>query len=547
MSEEDVFRAEERKAVRHSLRTFLNHVAGYSDILKQEAADEGQAELCALYEEISAAALKLRERALPFFLDETGNTGPSPRGEAEGREVYGILYDIIAHVQSAKRVAQNKGASRYLPDTEKILEAANGIVDLFEERLSNGTAFVEPEPAGIAEPRLLAEEATEARRSGRILVVDDDAFNRELLARHLERQGHIVCQAQGGEEALEVLSRAPFDLLIIDLMMPGMNGYQLLERVKGDALLKDLYVIVISALEDTRSVARCIQLGAEDYLPREFEPVVLKARIESCLEKKLLKDKEELYVAAVLETERRLRAELKEGAAYVRGLLPPKLDGPALHTDWVYIPSLSLGGDVFGYHDIEDGRLALYLIDVSGHGIEAALFSVTLMNLLKTQALPGADFGDPASVLARLNESFRMEEQNNLYFTAWYGVYDPVTRRLSYASAGSPPAVLVLPGGGVEQLATGGTIVGAEEFAVYCTRAAELPQGARLYLFSDGVFEVRNSEGGMFGIEAFIGLLAGLAARERGPLLGPLIKAMRTIAKGRRFDDDVSMVEFRFD
>jgi sigma-B regulation protein RsbU (phosphoserine phosphatase) len=166
------------------------------------------------------------------------------------------------------------------------------------------------------------------------------------------------------------------------------------------------------------------------------------------------------------------------------------------------------------------------------------------MNLLKTQVLPRTDFGDPASVLARLNESFRMEEQNNLYFTAWYGVYDPASRGLTFASAGSPPAVLLLPGGGVEQLGTGGMIVGVDESAAYRADSMSLPPGSRLYLFSDGIFEVRTGEDAVLGIDAFVGLLAGRGARERGPLLRELLESVRSLSVGRRFEDDVSLLEF---
>ncbi len=546
MPNEDFPGADERRGIRHSVRTFLNHIAGYGDILRQEAEDSGEAGLCETYDGIRQAALELRELALPFFLEPSeGGIAEEDRPERE-RAIYGALYDIIALIQGAKRRGDAEWTSRFLPDTEKILEAANGIVEIFEERLEAHRDFVEeyePEalPVGLGDVEL-----PPAPKAGRILVVDDNLFNRELLGRHLERQGHVVCQAADGASSLEILRHAPFDVLVLDVMMPGMNGYQLLEAVKADERLKDLYVIVISALDDTKSIARCIQLGAEDYLPREFEPVILKARIESCLEKKSLKDKEELYVAAVMETERRLRAELQEGAAYVRGLLPPRLPGPGLKSDWVFIPSLSLGGDVFGYHAIEGGRVALYLIDVSGHGIEAALFSVTLMNMLKTQVLPRADFGEPSSVLERLNASFRMEEQNNLYFTAWYGVWDPATRELAYASAGAPPAVLLLPGGGVEQLETGGMIVGVDEGAEYRSERMVLPAGSSLYLFSDGIYEIRTQDGSVLGIEAFVGLLAGLAARGRGPLLPALIESVRGLAKKRRFEDDVSMLEFVF-
>lgn len=529
------------RRLRHSLRTLLNHLVGYGDILTQEAKDQGDAELFSLYGRISAAILELSDKALSYFLSPPDAAAQSEERARLERGVYGLLYDIIALIQTAKRRIGTEGEGAFLPDTEKLLEAANAIVELFENRLESPEGETRIPDAQL--PSFERMDLPPAPQSGRILVVDDNPFNRELLSRHLERQGHVVCQAPGGREALALLHEAPFDIVILDVMMPGMNGYQLLERLKSDERLGDLYVIVISSLADTESIARCIQLGAEDYLPRDFEPVILKARIESCLEKKSLKAKEKLYTAAVLETERLLRAELQEGAAYVRGLLPPKIDREKLRTDWLFVPSLSLGGDVFGYHAIEGGKLAIYLIDVSGHGIEAALFSVTLMNLLKSQVLPDTDFGDPASVLNRLNESFRMEEQNNLYFTAWYGVWAPLAGSLSYASAGAPPAVLVSPEGEVTRLETGCAAVGIDQDSRYEAKRLVLRRGSTLSLFSDGIYEVRTKDGGMLGLDAFIDILASSAPRGKRLDLSTLLKLVRDLSADERFDDDVSIVE----
>jgi phosphoserine phosphatase RsbU/P len=541
MPDEILGEGEDRRHLRHLLRTLLNHLVGYGDILTQEAKDEDDTELSDLYGRISAAALELSDKALSYFLSSPDEASPPEKKARLERSVYNILYDIIALIQTAKRRIATQAKGAFLPDTEKLLEAANAIVELFERGLESPEAATKTLDAQA--PRFERMDLSPAPQSGRILIVDDNLFNRELLSRHLERQGHVVCEATGGSEALALLREAPFDIVILDVMMPGMNGYQLLERLKSDERLGDLYVIIISSLDDTESIARCIQLGAEDYLPRDFEPVILKARIESCLEKKNLKAKEKLYMAAVLETERLLRAELQEGAAYVRGLLPPRLSREDLKTDWLFVPSLSLGGDVFGYHAIEGGKLAIYLIDVSGHGIEAALFSVTLMNLLKSQVLPHTNFGDPASVLHRLNESFSMEEQNNLYFTAWYGVWDPLSDSLTYASAGSPPAVLMSPAGEVTRLETDCAAVGIDQDSRYEAKRRVIQRGSTLSLFSDGIYEVRTKDGGMLGLDAFIDILTSSAPQGKRLGLSTLLKLVRDLSADERFADDVSIVE----
>jgi phosphoserine phosphatase RsbU/P len=539
---------EARGAAQRAARTQLNHIVGYAEMLRQDALEDGREDLASLFTTIGETALALKGPLLVRMESQKSD----PSAERLDHEIYGILYALVALIQDAKGRASSGSDKSLGHVADKLLEAGNAILELMA---AESGPFPEDEEATLPTSRLAVADLDSAPRPGRILVVDDNLFNRELLARHLERQGHEVRAAGDGLAALELLRSEPFDVAIIDVMMPGMNGYQLLERMRAEDELKGVHPIVISALEDTQIIARCIQLGAEDYLPREFEPVILKARIESCLEKKRMKEEQELYVGALVEAQEKLKQELRGGASYVRSLLPARLDFPELSTDWEFVPSASLGGDVFGYHllggdesGVGRGKLAIYLIDVSGHGIEAALFSVTLMNMLKTQVLPGADFSEPASVLGRLNASFKMEEQNNLFFTAWYGVWDHGTRELSYASAGSPPAILILPEGGSAELSTGGMIVGVDSETRYESAKVSIPRHSSLYIFSDGVYEFRAKDGSIFGIERFTETLVGLASRphEGRRVLDMILERAKVEASARRFPDDLSILELRF-
>jgi CheY-like chemotaxis protein len=146
------------------------------------------------------------------------------------------------------------------------------------------------------------ERATE---SGKLLVVDDNEINRDMLSRRLERQGHTVATVESGRIALERLGREAFDLVLLDVMMPEMNGFQVLEKMKADVQLRHIPVIMISALDEIDSVVRCIEMGAEDYLPKNFNPTLLRARIGACLEKKRLRDREVLYLRQIEEEKKR--------------------------------------------------------------------------------------------------------------------------------------------------------------------------------------------------------------------------------------------------
>jgi len=147
---------------------------------------------------------------------------------------------------------------------------------------------------------------------GRILVVDDNDMNRLKLVLGLQQQGHTVSQAENGREALEMIKTQSFDLVLLDIIMPEMDGYQLLERLKSDDTLLNLPVIMISAVDDMASVVRCIEMGAEDYLPKPFDPVLLKARIGACLEKKRLREKEVSLMKAGLEIADTIKESIKK-------------------------------------------------------------------------------------------------------------------------------------------------------------------------------------------------------------------------------------------
>lgn len=533
-----------RTRVRHEIRTLLNHIVGYADILLEDASGSGESELEAVFGDLRGKALALREPLLRFFANP-GEGAPSERDrEALKRQIYGFLYDAIAQIQAAKRACQSEDYSRYLADLQKILEASNRTAELFESALSRA---LDAEDRSEKTSSGIEEAEDPSRLAGSILVVDDDAFNRELLTRHLERQGHRVRQASDGAEALSALERSPFDLVLLDVMMPGMNGYQFLERLKSRPRLRDTHVIVISALEESGSVARCLRLGAEDYLPREFDPVVLRARIESCLERNRLRARERLSLQALAAAQRQLADELRRAAEYVRSLLPRKVRWRELRTDWIFLPSRDLGGDAFGYTRLEDGRIALYLLDVSGHGIEAALLSVSILN--RIHSLPRSEPGlwDPGRVLSDLNASYRQEDQNNLFFSAWFGLWDPPTRVLRYAGAGAPPAVLAVPGSPLKTLESQGPAVGIEDSPTFPCSETEIPRNSVLYLFSDGIYEIRREDGRILGLPDFLAILGELCLRSGQAGVESVVDAVRTACGRTLFEDDISLVGFYFD
>ena len=242
----------------------------------------------------------------------------------------------------------------------------------------------------------------------------------------------------------------------------------------------------------------------------------------------------------VEKSNRAMEAEIAEAAAYSRAVLPPKLNGHVT-SDWVFETSSQLGGDSFGYHWLDDDHLAIYLLDVCGHGVGAALLSVSVVNMLRTASLTDADFLSPSSVLSVLNATFPMEHHNDMYFTAWYGVYSRSTQELRFSCGGHPPAVLFKPDGEIVQLAADGMIVGAFSSAHYEESSVNVPSGSRLYLFSDGVYEIDRPGREMLNYDEFLRILGSADPSSR---LASVVAEVKRQLQSDFFVDDFSLIEF---
>jgi len=539
---------ESLKYFRHELRTYLNHIVGYAEILIEDLKENPKASLAPDIEILFRESRNIHRAFLDSFYEDA-NPVETFDPAAFRRNLFGPLYIVLGLSQRLKKLCEDEHADYLLDDVMRIADSGRKILELVDQELADtapGASASDDEyrfamgRIAQAAPRTLTE-----RNLGRILVVDDNEMNRDILLRHLERQGHRVTSADTGAQALVLLAQETYDLVLLDILMPGLNGYQVLEKMKADPALREIPVIMISALDETDSVVHCIAMGAEDYLPKSFDPILLKARISACLSKKHYRDQEQKYMKALLESQGQLERELAEAADYVKELLPkPSSEGP-FQSDWIFQPSAKLGGDCFDYHWVEPGKLGIFLLDVSGHGIGAALLSVSVMNVLRSQGLPHTDFADPADVLGSLNRHFQMENQNNMYFTIWYGVWNQGTGDLKFACAGCPPALLVPPGAGddAQELGTPDMIVGVDTDYRYENRRTKVVPGSRLYLFSDGVYEVRRAGGKMLAFREFSDLLVRRSRQGAESTVEAVHDEILGLIEGDHFDDDFSLLE----
>lgn len=308
---------DELRHLRHELRSPLNHIIGYTDLLLEEADDRGLGPLVPGLEAVRAdggEALRLVRDLL-----EPARLAADPPAAGSLCDALGtVLGQLLDRTAGLAGQANALGADDAVVDLERVDAAARQLLALLAAGLPLPTSMqgyqaavltAPPVPtapestplsattAGGPAPPAPAEQETPAPAT--ILVVDDSTLNRSLLARRLERLGYSVVGAENGRAALAMLAAQPVDLVLLDVMMPEMDGYEVLAHRQADPALRDVPVIMISALDEIGSIVRCIELGAEDYLPKPFDPVLLRARVGASLEKKRLRDQEKQLLATI--------------------------------------------------------------------------------------------------------------------------------------------------------------------------------------------------------------------------------------------------------
>jgi len=382
-----------------------------------------------------------------------------------------------------------------------------------------------------------------------VLLIDDQAMIGEAVRRMLMEDSDIeFIFCQDPTKALQMADKISPTVILQDLVMPEIDGLTLVKFFRANEKTKDIPMIVLSTREEPKVKAEAFALGANDYLVKLPDKIELIARIRHHSQGYInYLERNEAYLALEAK-QKELAAELDKAAEYVKSLLPEPMD-EEIKTAWNFIPSISLGGDSFGYHWLDEDHFAMYLLDVCGHGVGAALLSVSAMNVLRSQSLPNIDFADPSEVLTALNVTFEMEKHNNMYFTMWYGVYHKGRRQIAYSSAGHPPA-LILAGDDPDslemtELMLPGMVVGALPGMTYDTKMVDLKNYNKLLIFSDGVYEIEKGDDDVLDFADFAGIV-NQVSRSEGFDLDEIYEKMKELNGSDSFEDDYSIVEFIF-
>jgi sigma-B regulation protein RsbU (phosphoserine phosphatase) len=384
-----------------------------------------------------------------------------------------------------------------------------------------------------------------------VLLIDDQPMIGEAVRRMLASEADVVFHyCKDATRAVEEAVKVGPTVILQDLVMPEIDGLTLVKRFREIESTRETPMIVLSTKEEPTIKAEAFALGANDYLVKLPDRLELLARIRYHSKGYInLLQRNEAY-QALQESQRILAKDVAQAAKYVQSLLPEALNRGAVRADWRFIPSADLGGDTFGYHWLDDEHFAFYLLDVSGHGVGAALLSVSALNALRSQSLPQTDFRDPGQVLTALNRAFQMEQQNGLFFTIWYGIYHKTSRRIDYSGGGHPAALLRTgPDAARARLVTldsDGPMVGAISDLEYATASCPVEAFGMLSLYSDGVFEIERSDHSTWPYSEFVEFMgqAPLNAGQNG--MDRLIQHTRALGGSDEYVDDFSIVEFQF-
>ena len=382
-----------------------------------------------------------------------------------------------------------------------------------------------------------------------LLVVDDSEDNRYTLTRRLNREGYQnLTTANDGREALDILNSQPFDLVLLDIMMPEMSGYEVLERVKSSDTLRDIPIIMISALDEIESVVRCIELGADDYLSKPFNPVLLRARVGALLEKKRLRD--DVHRSLV-----RLEQEMDAARTLQLGMLPHQFP-PCTESQPVIVhafmePAREVGGDLYDCFYADDHTFCFLVGDVSGKGASAAMFMARTRSLVRMAVELWREWRTDELQLAPLVEAVNRELcQNNddrMFVTLFLGLLDSRSGLISFVNSGHPAPHLLCTGGTARQIEAKPDLpLGVRQHASYEMRTLVLQPDDAFFVCSDGVIEAQNESGELFAIERLNQELNALGGVDPTEIVHRVMNAIENFAGSAPRADDVTALALRW-
>ena len=381
--------------------------------------------------------------------------------------------------------------------------------------------------------------------SERILIIDDNIVNRNLLHVILKKNGYKLLEASDGEEGLEVCSHELPDLVLLDIIMPKKDGYEVCSELKAQERTKDIPIIFLSAKDDASDKIRGLELGAVDYITKPFDKGEVLARVRTQIKiHKLTK--------SLIEKQKKLEEDLKAAAQIQKSLIPstyPETENFSFA--WRFIPCEYSGGDIFNIHRLDENHLAVYVIDVSGHGVPSAMVTVSVTQSLlpntglilkKTATIPPYyTITPPVEVLNQLDQEYPMERFDK-YFTIAYLIINTKTGQIRYSSAAHPMPVLIRSSGEIELPEKGGPIISMGDMIPFEEGEVNMKSGDRLYLYTDGIVEYSNDTGEQYGEERFHNELLKHRKAPLDTTCDRVIESLMSFGGHIKAQDDITLV-----
>jgi len=381
----------------------------------------------------------------------------------------------------------------------------------------------------------MSNQRTEAI-SESILIVDDTPANLRLLSQMLTEQGYGVRAVTSGARALASARAAPPDLILLDIKMPGMNGYEVCEHLKADPLTRNIPVIFISALDEIQDKVQAFAVGGVDYITKPFQFKEVLARTETHLSLRNLQKQ-------LRDSNRKMEQELALAGKVQSSFLPGELP---TNSGWQIAaalkPARQTSGDFYDTISLPDRRIGLVVADVVDKGVGAALFMTLSWILIRSYAMEYP--AEPQRVLGAVNDRILAEIDTGQFVSVFYGILDPATGTLTYCNAGHPPPYLysAQSGNAARPLTKTGMALGVTDTETWEQDTVQLGPGDVLVLYSDGVTDAESVEGASFGNERLktkVSASLGCSARE---ILDALLTGIREFAREAVQSDDVTLM-----
>jgi phosphoserine phosphatase RsbU/P len=387
------------------------------------------------------------------------------------------------------------------------------------------------------------------KSTARILIVDDNRTNRRVLEALLRREGYLTADAEDGERAIEAALTQDFDLILLDVMMPNKDGYQVCAELKANSRYAEIPIVFLSALGEASDRVKGLKLGAADYINKPFDIGEVLARVRTQIQISTLTRELRRMNSDLLIRQAQLEQDLKAARDIQSSLLPrtKSIAEPWVKIEWQFDPCDTVGGDVFNVFWLDAEHLGAYVVDVSGHGVPAAMVTVAVSRSLSADSGCSVDrsadgkyrIASPAEVLRRLDAEYPMERFGK-FLTIVYMVLNCRTRTLLFSCGGHPPPLLVRANGAVENLSMGGTIIGLGG-SPFDEGIIELRPHDRVFLYTDGIIERENAAEELFGQERVTHELCATRRESLHTACARLTERLNLFAQGAPAKDDITL------